>query len=195
LFFRVRLPLVKVLKGKKMQTLVNTNAAVGIYSTHDQAENAVKALADGGFDMKKLSVVGADYQSEEHVIGYYSTGTRMKMWGGRGAFWGSIWGLILGSAVFTIPGIGPMVVAGPLIAAIVSALEGGVIVGGISALGAGLIGLGIPRHSVLQYETELKAGKFLVVAHGSADDTKRAKNILAQAGLAHPNMHEPQQTA
>ncbi len=90
--------------------------------------------------MHKLSIIGADYHSEEDVVGYYNTGDRMRSWDKNGAFWGGIWGVLLGSAFFVIPGIGPLVAAGPLVVAIVSALEGAVAVGAIGASGAGLTG-------------------------------------------------------
>jgi hypothetical protein len=63
---------------------------------------------------------------------------------------------------------------------IVGALEGAVVVGGLSAIGAGLFSLGIPKDSILQYETALKAGKFVLLAHGSVDDAALAKDILAR---------------
>jgi hypothetical protein len=128
--------------------------------------------------MTKLSIVGRDYHTDEHVVGYYNAGDRMKYWGKMGAFWGGIWGLLLGSAFFWIPGLGPLLVAGPLIGWIVSALEGAVVVGGVSAIGAGLYSLGIPKDSILKYETALKTDKFVLMVHGSMDDTTRAKEIL-----------------
>jgi len=67
--------------------------------------------------------------------------------------------MLFGSAFFFIPGIGPLLVAGPLVTWILGALEGAVVMGGISALGAALVSIGIPENSVLQYEAELKAGK------------------------------------
>ena len=51
--------------------------AVAIYNTHDEAEQAVKTLERGGFDMQKLSIVGKDYHTEEHVVGYYMAGQRV----------------------------------------------------------------------------------------------------------------------
>lgn len=63
-------------------------------------------------------------------------------------------------------------------AAIVGGLESGVTVGGLSALGAGLYRLGIPRDSVLKYETSLKSDRYLVIAHGTADEVARAKETL-----------------
>jgi hypothetical protein len=70
----------------------------------------------------------------------------MKYWGKLGAFWGGVWGLLFGSAMFLIPGVGPLLVAGPLVGWIVGALEGAVVVGGLSAMGAGLYSLGIPHY-------------------------------------------------
>jgi len=155
-------------------------STVATYSSHTAAEAAIKELQSSGFDMKKLSIVGRDYHTDEHVVGYYSTGDRMKSWGKMGAFWGWIWGCLFGSAFFFIPGIGPLMVAGPLVVWIVGALETAVVVGGLSALGAGLFSLGIPKDSILKYETALKTDKFLVIAHGSADEVARAKDILSR---------------
>ena len=128
--------------------------------------------------MKKLSIVGRDYHTDEHVIGYYNAGDRMKYWGKMGAFWGGLWGMLFGSAFFLIPGIGPLIVAGPLVAWIVGALEGAVVVGGLSAVGAGLYSLGIPKDSILRYERALKTDKFVLIAHGAVDEITRAKDIL-----------------
>ena len=91
--------------------------------SHTQAEEAVKELQKVGCDMKKLSIVGKDYHTDERVVGYYKTGDRMMYWGKRGAFWGGFWGLLFGSAFFWMPGIGPLVVAGPLVTWILAALE------------------------------------------------------------------------
>jgi len=155
-----------------------TNSVIAIYGTHSQAEEAVKELQRSGFDMKKLSIVGKDYHTDEQVVGYYNAGDRMKRWGKSGAFWGGFWGLLLGSAFFAIPGIGPILVAGPLVAWIVGALEGAVVVGGLSALGAGLYSIGIPQNSVVKYESALKSDKFLLLAHGTADEVAKARDIM-----------------
>ena len=158
------------------------NVGIAIFNTHDEAENAVKELQKSGFNMKKLSIVGKDYHTEEQVVGYYNTGNRMKYWGKLGAFWGGLWGILFGAAFFWIPGIGPLVVAGPLVSAIVGALEGAVAVGGLSALGAGLYSIGIPKDSIIKYESSVKSDKFLLVVHGSKDDLGKAKDILKSAG-------------
>jgi hypothetical protein len=172
-----------------MHVQEDTGIAVAVYPDHSEADAAVKALQHGGFDMRKLSIVGADYHSEEDVVGYYNTGDRMRTWGKNGAFWGAIWGIFFGAAFFIVPGVGPILVGGPLVAAIVGALEGAVVVGAVGVLGAGLAGIGIPKDSVVQYETAVKAGKFLVIAHGTHGEADRAKDILSQAGLPIPALH------
>ncbi len=159
---------------------------VAIYPSHTAAESAVKQLQQSGLDMRKLSIVGRDFHTDQHVVGYYNNGDRMKHWGKIGAFWGWIWGSLFGSAFFLIPGIGPLLIAGPLVGWLVGALESAAVVGGLSALGAGLFGLGIPKDSVLQYETALKTDKYVLVIHGSPAETTHAKEVLAST--SHENL-------
>lgn len=158
------------------------NAGVAILSTHIEAEQAVKELQRSGFDLKKLSIIGKDYHTEEDVVGFYNAGDRMYHWGKQGAFWGWIWGLLFGAGFFFIPGFGPLIMAGPLVAVIVGGLEGAVVIGGLSAFGAALYSIGIPTDSVLKYETAIKSDKFVLVVHGSADELTHAKDILKNLG-------------
>ena len=102
----------------------------------------------------------------------------MKYWGKNGALWGGLWGLLFGSAFFWVPAVGPLLVAGPLAASIVAALETAVVGGGLGVLGAALYGIGIPRDSVVKYETAIKVNQYLLVAHGTAAEVGRAKEIL-----------------
>jgi uncharacterized membrane protein len=167
------------------------NAVVAVYGSHEEAENAVKELQRSGVDMHKLSIIGKDTHTDEHVVGYYNTGDRMKYWGKAGAFWGGFWGLLFGSAFFAIPGLGPVLAAGPVVAWIVAALEGAAVVGGLSAIGAGLYGIGIPKDSVLEYELALKTDKFLLLVHGTAAEVETAREVLERTGslgvTAHTN--------
>src|SRR5271169_6581304 len=165
------------------------NAVVAIYGTHVEAEEAVKKLQRGGIDMHTLSIVGKDTHTDEHAVGYYNTGDRMKYWGKTGAFWGGLWGMLFGSAFFAIPGIGPLLVAGPLVAWIVGALEGAAVVGGLSALGAGLASIGIPKDSVIEYESAVKSDKFLLIVNGSAAEAAQAKRILDTTQPAQLALH------
>lgn len=158
--------------------MTKNEPVVAVYESHTEAEDAVKELQKSGFDMKQLSIVGRDYHTEEQVVGYYNAGDRMKYWGKAGAFWGGFWGLLFGGAFFWVPGVGQLLVAGPLVVAIIGALEEAAVVGGLSAIGAGLYSIGIPKDSVITYETALKAKKFVVIAHGFADQVARAKVLM-----------------
>ncbi len=169
--------------------MTDTNAVIAVYENHSGAEAAVKELQKAGFDMKKLSVVGKDYHTEEHVIGYYNAGDRMKYWGQWGAFWGGFWGLLFGAAFFWVPAVGPVLVGGPLVAWIVAGLENVALVGGLSALGAGLYSIGIPKNSVVEYEAAVKAGKYVVVAHGTAAEAAKARENLNTSKAAQVTDH------
>jgi uncharacterized membrane protein len=156
----------------------NSNTLVTFYDTHLKAENAIKKLDKSGYDMTKLSIIGTDYHTNETVTGYYNVGDRMKKWGSFGAFWGGFWGLLFGSAFFFIPGLGPLLVAGPLVSAIIGALEGAAVLGGSSIIAAAFVSLGISNHEVLKYEKEIKAGKFMLLVHGNKISTENARKVL-----------------
>lgn len=162
--------------------------AAAIYDTHEQADEAIRTLQRSGFDMKSLSVIGKDYHTEEHAIGFYNAGDRMKLWGQSGAFWGGLFGILFSPAMFLLPGVGHVIVLGPLVASIVGGLEGAAVVGGLSVLGAGLASIGIPKDSIIRYETQIKTGKFLVVAQGDAEQVAKARAILGD-GAAEEATH------
>jgi len=169
--------------------MTKQSSAVGLFNSHQDAECAIKELQTCGYDMKQLSVVGKDYHSEENVIGYYNTGDRMATWGKFGLFWGWIWGLLFGSAFFLIPGIGPVVVGGHLVSYLVGALEMAVVTGGLTAIGGALVSIGIPKDSVIRYETALKADKFMLIVHGTLQEVEKAKSILMENKAEEANVH------
>ena len=170
--------------------MMTTNHAVAaIYKSHTEAEAAVKELLQSRFDMKKLSIVGRDYFSEEDVVGYYNAGDHMKHWGKLGVFWGGIWALLFGSAFFFVPGFGPLLMAGPLVNGIVGSLED--TLGGMSAIGAGLCRAGILRKSVPKYEAALKTGRFIVIANGTTEEATRARGIMDRTHPVDLEAHLP----
>jgi uncharacterized membrane protein len=178
--------------------IMSTNSpdiAVAVYDQHTQAENAVKALQRAGFDMKRISIIGKDYETEEHVIGFLNAGDRAKIFGKYGAFWGGLMGVLFGSAMMFIPVLGHIVVLGPLAAMLFSGLQGAVVVGGVSALAGALTSIGIPKDSVLRYETALKANKFILVLHGDNQEISRAQEVLKFSGLSSFEHHPAQSEA
>lgn len=161
-----------------MHVLPHSNSIVAIYDTHTETEAAIRRLLQSKFDMTKLSVAAKDPHSDE-TVGYYMTGDRMKYWGKLWTFWDILWALLSGWAFFAIPKIGPVLVAGPLAGWIVLGLENAAVFGGLDPLAAGLYNIGIPRDSLFRYESALNTGKFLLIAHGAADEVNRARQALA----------------
>jgi hypothetical protein len=162
---------------------------VAVFPDHDAAEAAIKKLSQDGFDLKSLSVVGKGYHTDDKVVGFYNTGDRVKFWGRQGAFWGGLWGLFFGGLFVTVPVVGYVAVLGYLATVMIAAIENAAVVGGLSALGAALFSIGVPKDSVIQYETALKADGFLLMAHGSAAEIDRAKTILAAMGSSRLDVH------
>jgi hypothetical protein len=165
------------------------NSVVAIYRHHSDADLAIKELQRGGVDLHALSIVGKGYHTDEQAVGYYTTGDRMKYWGKVGAFWGGFWGLLFGSALFLIPGLGPILAAGPVVAWIVAGLEGAVEVGALGALGAGLYSIGIPKGSIVKYETALKTDQFLLIVNGTAAEVAKAKDIIQTTKPVELSLH------
>ncbi len=167
------------------------NSTVAIYDTHTFAEDAIKALRDARFDMKQLSIIGKDYHTEEHAIGFYNVGDRMKFWGKLGAFWGGMWGWFIGAGLFLIPGVGHVIVLGPLVGWLAGAIEGAVVGAGVGVVGAALVSAGIPKDKVVKYETAIGAGKFVVLVHGTQAEVDRARTILAAKGTPDVTTYSP----
>jgi len=107
------------------------DTVVAVFAGHQAAEDAVKKLADAGIDIKHLSVVGKGYHIDEKVVGFYNTGDRVKFWGKLGLFWGGLWGW-LGGLFLAVPVVGHVVVVGYLAVVVLSAIEGAIVVGGLS---------------------------------------------------------------
>jgi len=110
----------------------NPEVAIAIFDTHELAADAVQDLQRGGLDMKRLSIVGRDYHTDEHVIGYFNAGDRARFFGKYGAFWGALAGVLIGSAFLVVPVVGHLVILGPFATTVVGALEGAVIGGGVT---------------------------------------------------------------
>jgi hypothetical protein len=155
-----------------------SQAPVFIYNTHAEAETAIRALSQAGLDLACISLIGKGWHSEEHPVGFYTQGDRVRAWGGTGAFWGGIWGLLIAPAVFFLPGIGPVALAGPLVMALVGALEGAVLGGGLGALTAALTRIGVTEADAVQYLSALKADKFVLMVEGTAAEQASARQVL-----------------
>jgi uncharacterized membrane protein len=156
------------------------NATVAVYGDLDQAEEAVRTLERGGFEMAQLSIVARGMNEERHVIGFDTPAVRAGRW----ARWGGLWGVLFGAFIF-LPGVGPVAVGGYLTYLLITAVVGA----GFGALTASLSTIGIPADAVIRYETALRADKQLLIAHGTTADVERAREILAETAAESVEVH------
>jgi hypothetical protein len=160
-------------------------STIGVYDNLAQAEEAVSMLDWGGFPIKQISIVGQDSEHERDVQGYVTFEDVAKKGAGLGALAGGLLGLLTVAASIWIPGLGRLLVAGPLATALLELLGGmeGTVVGAAwgGILGA-LAGWGVSAQHILKYEEHLKAGKYLVIAHGSPAEMERAHRIMHSTG-------------
>jgi hypothetical protein len=169
------------------RTTQEEQSIVAIRGSLGGAEIAVQALQQAGVDVKRLSIVGKDFLAEDHALGIHTLGDRMRFWDGAAWFGApALWGMLFGGSFFTIPAIGPLLVMGPLTESIAGAFEGPSATRPAAVLTTALTSLGIPADSVERYEREVKSGKFLVVAHGSAEVIERARAALESTGFSQP---------
>lgn len=160
---------------------MSQHAAVGIYQTREQVSHAVEELRANGFRLEDISVLMPDNVGTKDFAHEKNTKAPEGAAAGvaTGAVVGGALGWLAGIGALMIPGIGPFVAAGPIVAA-VSGIGVGSVVGGLSGA---LIGMGIPEFEAKRYEGMIKKGKHLVSVH--ADDgqwTSRARDILTQTG-------------
>jgi len=154
---------------------------VAIFANHESAEVAIRSLHRAGFDMHKLSIVGKGYHGNEGAVGFYTTGLRLKTWGRTGVFWGAMFGLLFGVGVIWVRALGTLSVAGPLASTVFSALEGASADGGTGLLAAALASVGVSLDDAVKYEADVVADRFLLVAHGDAEQVGRVRALLGQA--------------
>jgi hypothetical protein len=165
------------------------NSIVAVYESPAEAVQGVSDLQKAGFNLMKLSLAAKEYPDSEHLIGCCSTGSQVKYWGKTGALLDESGAFWMGAALFLLPGLGPIVMAGPLIASVMANLEGAAAARGLGVFGSGLVRLGIPKESVFRYESELGADRLLLIAHGAIDELMRARDVLHVTRPLELNMH------
>ncbi len=153
-----------------------------VFPTHQAAEEAVRKMGEAGLPIKQVSILGQNLQSTEKVHGFVTTGDVAKGAAGVGAWVGGIFGLLVGAAFLWIPGVGPLIVAGPFVASLIAGLEGAVLGAAGGALVGALIGYGVSRDKALKLDASIKAGSYVVLMHGSEDEANRAKDLLGTQG-------------
>src|SRR5918999_3323960 len=158
-------------------------AVFGIYPDQLTAEDAVDSLKDAGFRNTDISVLFPDNVGTKDFA--HEKGTKApegaSAGAGTGAAVGGVLGWLAGIGVIAIPGVGPLVAAGPIMAALAGAGVGGA-VGGLTGA---LVGMGIPEYEAKRYEGMIKEGGYLLSVHADNSEwTGKAKRILEETGAA-----------
>lgn len=161
--------------------MASKTAVFGIYPTYSSVESGVDALKTAGFPSADISVLLPESVGSKDFA--HEKGTKAPegatTGAGTGAVTGGVLGWLVGIGALAIPGLGPFIAAGPIMAALAGAGVGGAI-GGLTGA---LIGMGIPEYEAKRYEGRVKTGGILLSVHSeSSDATKRAKEILERTG-------------
>jgi Heat induced stress protein YflT domain len=167
-------------KGASMTATKTKGPAtvIAVYPDHASAEDAVRRLQADGIPMQNVSIIGKDFQAVERPLGFVTTGSVAKDGAKVGAWTGGLFGLLVGAAFLILPGIGPVVIAGPLAAALLGGAEGALAGAAFGGLTGALVGLGISKDQAIRYESQLKAGKFLVTLQGDPAQIERAESLV-----------------
>jgi uncharacterized membrane protein len=152
-----------------------------IAKTHSQAEQIIERLQSSEFPSSEISLLAPDTGGQHDIGPVKATKAPEGATTGAatGGVTGGVIGLLAGIGALAIPGVGPLIAAGPIMAA----LSGAAIGGATGGLVGGLIGLGIPEIEAKRYEEKLKSGNYLIAVHTRDDDEEdRAKEIFKRAG-------------
>lgn len=122
--------------------MTNSNTAVAVLIPHTTTKAVRCDRQKRGLNMRSLSLMIKGRRSDGHVVDCSNAGDRLNRWGPHGVFWQSLCGTLFGSAFFMVPGFGPVLVAGPLVSVVVTAMEGAALLSGISSLGGILVSFG-----------------------------------------------------
>jgi hypothetical protein len=156
-------------------------AVFGIYSTRETAERAADSIVNAGFSPADISVLLPENLGNRAIGTEKSTKAPEGATAGgtTGAVLGGALGLLAGIGALAIPGVGPLIAAGPIMATLAGAGAGGAI-GGITGA---LVGLGIPEYEAKRYEGRIQKGGILLSVHcATSDEVKRAKEIIERTG-------------
>ena len=165
---------------------------VGIYSNQERAQQLVEKLIHEDFPMDRISLLSRAGGSGDDMLGvtFHDTADRMKAWGKHGAFWGAVWGLLASaSGMFVLPGLGPLLVAGPIVEALGAAIAGAAVAGStmagaaaVSHLASALHRIGIPEEELEQIESAIETGHCVVILHCAPEEAEKQSHTLAWSG-------------
>jgi hypothetical protein len=157
---------------------------VATYETHTRAEESAGALQRAGYEASEISVIGRGEHSAAQGTGDGDPGLR---WGKTAEFWGGIWEV--GSTSFFLPGVGPLVIGGPLAGTVLGILDRGFVEPGLTTLGAALLGVGVPADAARDYEREIAANRCLLVLRARVEDLPEVRRMIGETGPGQLEVH------
>ena len=171
--------------------------SIGLFYSRDEAERALRALKDDGFDMNRVNVIAKDADKVTESAGVdtaYDEGNNAAEGAGAGATTGTvlggIGGLLVGLGTLAIPGVGPIIVAGEAATAIATTLAGAGIGAAAGGIIGGLVGLGIPEDKAKIYSDRVGGGSYLIMVNGTDNDISRAERILRDNGIEEYDVYD-----
>ena len=172
---------------------INEQTGVGIiaaYPDRESLECAFRRLHDDAFDMRDVSVIARGFETTEVPAGVVTTGDIAEASAEVGAVAGILCGLVIGTAFLFVPGVGLVLIAGSIAAALGGGVEGAVVDAVIGGLGGALAGWGISALHVQRYERHLSEGRFLVLARTDSEGVDYTRSVLAPGALDPPEVYE-----
>ena len=166
--------------------------AVGVFDSETKAQRVIEKLIEEDFPADRLSLFRKSGGSGDDMLGlaYTDSGERIKVWGEHGAAWGALWGLLAGATgLFVLPGIGPLLAAGPIVEALGGAIAGAAVAGGTMAgaavlteFASALHRMGIPETRIEDIRGAIEDGKYVVILHCQPGESERCAMRLNWAG-------------
>ncbi|MDX1657009.1 MAG: hypothetical protein R3310_17495 [Candidatus Competibacteraceae bacterium] len=165
---------------------------LAVFAERAGAEKAVRRLSQEDFPLDQVSLLGRAGSSGDDPLGIYydGTGERIKGWGSLGALWGGLWGLLTGAAgMFVVPGLGPVLVAGPVVAVLANTAAGAGVAGGVMAGAAAMSHfttavhrMGVPEERLEELHRAIEEGCYVVMLRLSLDQLPSWIQVLERCG-------------
>ncbi|HHH44225.1 MAG TPA: DUF1269 domain-containing protein [Gammaproteobacteria bacterium] len=152
------------------------NSCVSIYPGGSCLAKALHSLQAAGSDLQQVSVLGKGSQAQALPIGFCLTGRQARFWGPASATWAQVWQLLPDAACFWVPGSGALAAAGQIVSLMIHGESEAA--AGLSVPGKALYGLGIPRHSIEEYEQAIHAEHYLLLVGGHRHEVEQACDLL-----------------
>ncbi len=166
--------------------------AIGIYSIEEKALKTIEKLIKEEFPADRLSLLRKAGGTGDDMLGlaYTNTKERVKAWGKHGVVWGALWGMLAGATgLFVLPGIGPLLAAGPVVEALGGAIAAAATTGSVMAgaaaltqLASALHRIGIPTSAIEQIHSAIETDHYIVILHCDPDQADHCAMRLGTAG-------------